>query len=241
MIIAAWPAHAAIAVVQTASCEAQGATTCNAGPITTTNGNLFVANISYCCAAFTSIADNKSNVYGSSIATISDSSGGSIRQDYIAAGSGGSGHTFTVTGASAAFFATLSVIEVSGAAASPLDQTASAADVADTTSHSSGSTASTSQANELLIGLGGGIDITTYTNDGGAGWTERTNVSTDIDSEGIITGTKIVSAIGTYAYTFTTGSSVDDVMGISTWKESAASSTRQRCIGCGTDKKVIGE
>lgn len=132
----------------------------------------------------------------------------------------------------------MSVQEVSGAAASPLDQTAAATDP-NGTSHTTPSTGTTSQANELLIGVGGTIDITTYTNDGGAGWTEQTNIATDASHEGIITGSKAVSAVGTYAYTYTTGSAVDAAQGISTWKASAA--TRQRCIGCGTDKKVIGE
>lgn len=238
MAVAAWPAHAAIAVVQTVSCEAQGATTCNAGPVTTTNGNLFVASTSYCCDTFTSITDNNSNVYVNAIADQADGSGGTIRQDYKAVGTGGAGHTFTVTGASASFFATLSVQEVSGAAASPLDQTAADTD-AISTSHSTPSTGTTAQADELLIGVGGTISTTTYTTDTGAGWTEATNVATDADSEGMVTGYMVVSAVGTYAYTYTTGTGRATAQGISTWK--AAAGNRQRCIGCGTDKKVIGE
>ena len=239
VLIAAWPAHAAIAVVQTAFCEAQGAATCNAGPITTTNGNLFVASTSYCCDTFTSITDSKLNVYGNSIPDTSDGTGGTIRQDFKAAGTGGASHTFTVTGGSAAFFATLSVQEVSGAASSPLDQVAVGSD-ASGTSHTTASTAATAQANELLIGIGGGISTTTFINDSGAGWTEQTNVTTDADSEGGIISTRIVSAIGTYAFTFSTGTSRATASGISTWKEAAAG-TRQRCIGCGTDKRIIGE
>lgn len=222
-----------------ASCEAQGSTTCSAGPITTTTGHLFVASTSYCCAAFTSVADNQGNSYANSIADTADASGGTIRQDYTASGTGGASHTFTLTGSLSTFFATLSVIEVSGATASPLDQTAAAA-TAFGTSHTSPTTSTTAQANELLIGFGGGIQITTFVNDGGAGWTERTNVATDADSEGIIVSSQVVSAASGYAYTFTTGTATNPAGAISTWKESVAV-TRQRCIGCGIDKKVIGE
>lgn len=241
MALAAWPAHAAIAVVQTVSCSAAFSTSCTTGAVTTTNGNLFVASAGYCCApsAFVSISDNKSNTFTDSIAEVTqDLTQG--RQQYKAVGTGGASHTFTLTGSDGNFIATLSVQEVSGAAAVPLDKTASLASPGPATSFSSGSTAATSQAAELLIGFGSSQDTTTYTNDGGAGWTEQTNVATNgVNIEGLITGSKVVAATGTYAYTFTTGSSARAVAGISTWKES--SGTRQRCIGCGTDRKVIGD
>lgn len=238
VFLAAWPAHAAIAVVQAASCIASASTTCTAGPITTTNGNLFIASSSYCCAAFTSVTDSKLNVYVNAITDTNDGAGGTVRQDYKDAGAGGASHSFTLTGASASFFGTLSIIEVSGAQSSPLDQTQTNSD-AGLTSHTSTSTSATSQANELLIGAGGSIGITTYTTDTGAGWTEQTNIATDASTEGIITGSQVVSAIGTYAYTYTTSLIVNNAILISTWK--AATANRQRCIGCGTDKKVIGQ
>lgn len=238
VLLLATPAHSAIAVVQTVSCSAHGATSCTTGAVTTTNGNLFVANSSYCCAAFTSVTDSKSNSYGNAIAATSDADGGTIRQDFIAAGTGGASHTFTLTGASGAFFGSLSVIEVSGAAASPLDKTATGQDSG--TSHTTSNTATTSQADELLIGVGASIDITTYTTDTGAGWTERTNIATDVNTEGILTGSRVVSATGTYAYTYTSGTNDDFAQGISTWKAAAAGGgARQQCVGCGADRKVI--
>lgn len=237
--MAAWPAHAAIAVAQVEQCSATAATTCTTGNLTTTNGNLFVVSTSYCCDTFTSITDSKSNAYTNSIADVTDNSGGKVRQDYKAGGTGGATHNWTLTGGSSSFFGTISVMEVSGAAASPLDQIASFADIGGGTSHSTGNTPTTSQADELLIGFGGTISTTTYTTD--AGWTERLNVATDGSHEGIITGSQVVSATGAYAYTFTTGSSVFTAQGISTWKAAAAATTRQRCIGCGIDKKVIGQ
>lgn len=225
LLLTAWPAQAAIAVVQTVSCEASGASTCTTTGVTTTTGNLFVASSSYCCSVTPTISDSKSNSYTESIADNADpvSGTGIVRQDYTSAGTGGALHTFTITGG-AGLYATLSVSEISGAAASPLDKTAIGGDVF-ATSHATNTTATTTQSNELLIGVGGSVDIgATFVTDSGAGWTEQTNAPTDIDSEGIITGTKVVSTAGSYAYTFTTTANARSSQGISTWKESATGS-----------------
>lgn len=200
-----------------------------------------MASSGYCCAAFVSITDNKSNVYANAVPEVSQDSGLG-RQDYKENGAGGASHTFTFTGDSGGLFLTLSVTEISGAAtSSALDQVKSATTSVAGTSHTTGSTPTTTQANEILVGFGSSIFSTTYTTDTGAGWTEQTNQQTDASHEGLLTGTRIVSATGTYAYTFTSGSSVTMVQGVATYKEATAASTRQRCIGCGTDKKVIGE
>jgi hypothetical protein len=230
------PAWSAIAHVQTVSCETGGSTACTTPGVTSTTGNLFVASTGYCCAAFTSITDSKSNTYTNAVAEISFASVLG-RQQYVAGGTGGGSHTFTVTGGSG-FYASLSVSEISGAAASPLDKTATGTSTSGT-SHTTAATATTSQANELLVGFGTTTSDTTFTTDTGAGWTERTNIATDLDTEGLLTGTKIVSATGAYTFTYTT-SPRDAVHGISTWKEAAAAAgVRQRCIGCGADGKVI--
>lgn len=223
------------------TCQAEGATTCTTTGVTTTTGNLFVASTGFCCAAFTSVTDSKGNSYTNAIADITDAIGGKSRQDYKENGTGGASHTFTLTGASAAFFGTMSVTEVSGAATSgALDKTATGITNPGATSHTTSSTATTAQANELLLGFGStSAGPTTFTTDTGAGWTEQTNISTDADTEGLITGTRIVSATSTFAYTYTTAETRDATQGISTWKE--ASGNRQRCIGCGADKKVIDE
>lgn len=242
MLCAAWPVHAALAVVQTVSCETLGADTCVTSGVTTTSGNLFVASTGYCCIAFTSITDSKSNSYTDSISELAEGAFTRGRQQYKANGTGGASHTFTLTGASAGFFGTLSVTEVSGAATtSPLDQTATDTDpLGHGTSHATASTGTTAQANEILIGFGTDSTVgTTYATDTGAGWNELTNVGADADSEGLLTGYRIVAATGTFTYTYTSSQDGNFVQGISTWKE--ASGSRQRCIGCGTDRKVIGQ
>lgn len=227
--------------MQTVSCAPDGAAaSCTTAGVTTTTGNLFIASAGYCCAAFTSVTDNKGNSYTDSVAEQSDAGGGSSRQQYKESGAGGASHTFTLTGASGAFFGALSVTEVSGAATSgALDQTAGGITNPGDTSHTTNTTSTTTQANELLLGYGSTANVATFTTDTGAGWTELTNIATDADTEGLITGYRIVSATGTFAYTYTTNVARDTTQGISTWKE--ASGRRQRCIGCGIDKKVIGE
>lgn len=231
--------HAALAVVQTVSCAPNGGSvSCTTAGVTTTTGNLFVASAAYCCAAFVSITDNKSNTYGVAVSEITDPSTAQGQQRFIANGAGGASHTFTLTGASGAFFGALSVTEISGASSSPLDQTATDTD-AGGTSHATDATATTAQADEILMGFGSSTGLTDYTTDTGAGWTEQTNITTDSDTEGLITGSKIVAAIDTYTFTYSTSNDVPTLQGIATYK--ASSGNRQRCIGCGIDKKVIGE
>lgn len=202
---------------------ATAAASCTTGAVTTTNGSLFVASSSYCCAAFTSVTDSKLNVYGNAVPDKPDGAGGTIRQDYKAVGTGGASHTFTLTGASAAFYGTLSVQEVTGAATSPLDKTATGAET--NTAHTTDSTATTAQAAEILIGAGGCFNPTGYTTDTGAGWVQQTNLDTDANTEGLIVGTRIVAATSTYTYTYTSGNSRACAQDISTWKELVATGT----------------
>lgn len=230
LLLAPWSAQSAIttSAAMTVTCSAEGAETCTTSDLTTTTGNLFVASVGYCCADFTSVTDSKSNSYGDSIAELTEGAFTRGRQQYVANGAGGATHNFTLTGASAAFYGTLSVSEVSGAATtSPLDQTATDTDaLGHGTSHATAATGTTAQANELFIGFGTGSTVNSaYTTDTGAGWTELTNITTDIDTEGLLTGYKIVSATGTFTYTYTSNQDASYVHGISTWKEAAGGTT----------------
>jgi hypothetical protein len=241
VLLAAWPAQAAIAVVQETNCSSEPSASCTTPSIASTTGHLFVVSVGFCCTTgdHTSITDSHSNPYGLVIAEFA--SGSAFAMQYATAGgTGGATHTFTSNHASAGVYATISVLEVSGAAASPLDQTQTGIDaVSCCTAHSSTSTATTAQANELLLGFGSTTDASTFTTDTGAGWTERTNIASDGDTEGLITGSRVVAATGTYAYTWTTNVATRAVSGISTWKEATAVGVRQRCVGCGSDPKVI--
>jgi hypothetical protein len=125
--------------------------------ITSTNGNLFIADTCYYLQGntFTSITDSKSNSYtqaGSTVVSSGDLEG-QAREYYIANGTGGATHNFTVT-LSGNGFPALAAKEVSDALTSNvLDRTASKSDNSGTTGLTSSTTATTIQANELLNGL----------------------------------------------------------------------------------------
>lgn len=235
LLLVASPAWGAIAFVQKSECSFSGATSCTTPAITSTTGNLFVANAVLYDGTFTSVTDSKSNTYvGTGVSSginIQD-----VRQRYVANATGGGSHTFTLTtsGSIAAF----STVEISGATTTPLDQAKAGNDSG--TSHTTGATATTTQAAELFVGAAGLIGGATFATDTGAGWVERTNIPPSGGFVALLVGTKVVAATGTYAYTFTTSASVGTDQVISTWKElAAAAGARQRCVGCGADSKVI--
>jgi hypothetical protein len=240
LLLTALPTQAALSVVQKTTCSISGTTVCTTPGLTTTTGNLFVVNSSYCCAAFTSVTDSKSNSYTNSVAELTGGTSSKGRQDYVASGTGGGTHTWTLTGASG-IYGTISVIEISGAAASPLDRTATGTDAGGFT-HTTSSTATTTQANEVLVGAGGMAVNTTYSlASGSSAFTVQHNIATDASTEGIITATQIVSATGAYLFSYDSSASGSGSFAlISTWKEAtAAAGVRQRCVGCGVDGKVI--
>lgn len=243
VLVAALPAHAAIAHVQTVSCASHAVASCTTPATTTTTGNLFVVSVSWgytSLTTFTSVTDNKSNTYGNAISWRSDGGAGDqeTRHDFIANGAGGASHTFTGTLATA-YFISIAATEISGAATTtPLDKTAVGDQFA--SSHTTASTATTSQANELLIGAGGTYYSANFTC--GGTYTERANIPDTGagDTEGIVVCTRGVTATGAYAFDYTTSAGARTASIISTWKEAAAAAgTRQRCVGCGADGKVI--
>jgi hypothetical protein len=236
------PVSAAISYGQAVSCQNLGSTSCTTSSITTT-GNLLVAQTSCWCDLTTAgtvvgTTDSKSNTYTG--VTTAYSVGPGVQVEYKASPTVGSSHTFTSTVlVGGTQYAALSVIEVLGAAAAPLDQTATGADgVGCCTAHATANTATTAQANEILLGIGGTTDAdpVTYTQTG-TGWTEASNISPFM---GLITGYRVVSATGAYAYTFSTSGDMRSAQIITTWKDAtAAAGVRQRCVGCGADGKVI--
>lgn len=223
LVLLASPAYAAIAHVQTVTCNADSVHTCTTAAITSTTGNLFVtASGHYTDGTNTAISDSKGNVYSLITAELTQTNLDDVRLDAKEAGTGGASHTFTWT-SSDSFYGVIAATEISGMAASSVfDKTAGVADSG--ASHSSGSTAATTQANELLYGAGLNFQGVASVNDGGAGWIERANVAGDgVGVIGIIVGTRVVSATGTYAYTFTSAGS-NTAQHIATWKELVAAS-----------------
>jgi hypothetical protein len=229
LIVFASPAFAQT-VVQSTLAQTTSASAITTSSITSTTGNLFICDASHYSTTFTSITDSNSNVYVDSMAEITSASSVRTREQYKANGTGGSSHTFTLTTVDVTYLS-LACLEVSGAAASPLDQTASKADNSCTTGCTSTSTASTGQANELLIGTGSGGTFSNAIFTAQSGFTQDQNITNGMV---LLVGHMSVSATGAYVFTFDTDHGPDiDLMGtISTWKAAAAAPTvaRRRII-----------
>src|SRR5262249_20372092 len=147
----------AIAVVQSVSQTGELVTSITTPSVTTTSGNLLIADCSYYKSdgSFTSVTDSKSNTYTDSIAEVLSSANSLIayRQQYKENGAGGSSHTFTLQISGSSPYPTMAVKEVSGAVTSgALDKTATKNDNSGTTGGTSSATATTAQADELLAG-----------------------------------------------------------------------------------------
>jgi hypothetical protein len=210
ILLLASPAWATIAVVQSVGAQATNLSSVTTPSITSTTGDLFICDAGYIAlgASFDSITDNKGNAYAVAVPEFS-SSGDSDRraqQRYAANGTGGASHTFTFT-ATGNMFPALACKEVSDAQTSNvLDRTSSFGDnsTALTTGLTSGSTAGTTQSDELLAGggmLGQGTADTTFTAQ--SGFTANQNLSHVSGSfNGMISASKVVSATGSYAFTY---------------------------------------
>ena len=236
-LLLAGRAEAALSVGAVLSCSNSGSTTCTT-PSATTSGSLLIAQTGYWLAggAFTSITDSKSNTWTNVLTTTGANE--VLRADAATTAASGASHTFTLTTASG-FYGTLSVLEVRGATAAPGDQTATGLDSVGATTHTTAATPTTSQANEILVGMGVSTTITTFTQTG-SGWTEATNVPSTVSDTGGVAGYRIVAATGAYVYTYTTSAASTTVQQTTTWKEAAvAAGVRQQCVGCGVDRKGL--
>jgi hypothetical protein len=218
-------AEAAIAKVQSTSASGNNVTSVTTTAIATTTGNLLILDLSYWHATagdqFSSVTDSGSHAWtlGWGPQADAETPPGRIRQYLNAAITGSASHTFTLTLTSAGF-PTIAAKEVSGHAAAPLDQTAASTTTPANTSHTSAATPTTTQANELLAGLGASAAIAAYTI--GGSFTQDENIATTATAEGLISGHRIVAATGAYTFAYTTDTSVTSAEGLGTYKEAAA-------------------
>jgi hypothetical protein len=210
----------AIAVVQSTQATGYTVTSFTTPGLTTTGGNLFIAEYLRSDTAGTaSIADSKSNTYTGTTAEIAsgDADGRNARQLYKENGAGGSGHTFTLNVGNANGYAGLVVREVSGALISgSLDQTATKNNNSGTTGMTTSLTAATAQGDEIVCGFGAGtIAGNNFTNHSGNGFTvdQTINFAGGV-SEPQISASKVVSVTGTYEYTWDAAGSETGIIGI---------------------------
>jgi len=236
LLASASSAEGAIAYVQSATATVTTATSITSGSINTTTGNgviIFLpwSNFNY---GFVSIVDNNSNSFTQAGSEVFSANFAAIRAYYNCNIAGRSGHTFTFT-IGGADSLDIVIHEVSGqSTTSCLDQVTQAID--NTTSHSSGNI-TTTQANEILLGAASTVDANAMTQTGT--FTQVYNVTATGSVIGYLTGYRIVSATGTYAYTHTTPGANRTAQSIVSIKEATAVTRRQKCIGCGADKVLV--
>jgi hypothetical protein len=226
---------AVIAVVQSVGSSTFGVSSVTTSNITTTGGNLLICDAAYYQngASFTSVTDSKSNTYAHAITEFASAfdSESRARQLYKENASGGASHNFTLTMTGNAYMA-LACKEVSGALTSgALDKTATKSDN-NGSSVTSSTTTTTAQANELLAGggsiaeeLGGSTNFTAT-----GSFTENQNFPNNNGGDfGLISASKVVSATGSYEFTYTLDHTPNGSLGwISTWKASGAAAAPKR-------------
>lgn len=138
-LIAAEPAHAAIAHVVSTSAGSTGGTTVTTSSVDTTGANLLVVAVSYYGNTTDPVlSDNKGNTWTGLTAREQSGTTMSVRLYYCVPTSVGTGHTFTA-GPGGTSYPTISVSAFSGAAASPYDQETGAATAGNVTSFQPGS------------------------------------------------------------------------------------------------------
>lgn len=218
--------HHSIAVVQSVAAYGNaGVSSVTTGNITTTPGNLLIANLSNynATATFLSITDStdgtnyNKNTWTNSVAALIVSNN-ATRQYYVENCNGGSTHTFRHTGNAVSYYPGIVVNEVSGYATTPLDNQATDTDTTGT-SHTTGATATISQANELLIAFGSGGTTYAEAYTGEVGFTTQNNqVNTPGATVGGICQSKVVSSAAGYSWTYTTSSNAAVSHYITTWK-----------------------
>jgi hypothetical protein len=192
--------------------------------VTTTTGSVGVVDGLYYTGfdpgggfpAFSSFSDFYGNVWTTAVTEHANANAVKARQARNYAIVGGAGHTFTLTVTNTSSFPAIAFTEITGAAATALDKTATGTD-ASGTSHSTSATATLSQAAELILLFGGITGVATGSVS--APWTQLENLTNDASTEGLITAYQIVAATTAVSGAFTTNNSVATENHLSTWME----------------------
>lgn len=193
-------------------------TTLTTGAITTTNKSGLVIGVTY-NTAFTSVSDNKGNTWVQIETEIDHSFGTGLSRCYFCASCvGGAGHTFSVTcGTSSGSAIYVQEILASQNTGVSKDQSGRAEDLA-TPFVSPSET--TTVADEFLFAFGIGnsnSDPDTWT--AGASFTKQENVTDGTSFRTGASGTRIVTATGTYNSSWTCSSSTQTAQWLATFSE----------------------
>lgn len=223
-------AHAVIAVANSVSASADGASFITTSNITSAaSGSLFICDGAAWApgAGAVNITDSKSNSYSRPIyignAYNAEVQGG---QWYKENGTGGATHNFTLTYDVTGDLA-IACKEVTGALTSgALDKLAYNEDNGGgiTTGLTSNSTATTAQNDELFAGLGA-----TYISAGSTSFTAQSgfteNQERNTTSQGLVSASKIVSSSQAAVFTFDIGVEGYNLAWVTTWKATTAAAT----------------
>lgn len=214
--------------------QSTGATT-TTGSGTTTTGSTFVICIDgYFNYNVDSVADSKGNTY-TQVGTKNTNGSVGVWMYYCENGTGGSGHTATVTPNGGGMAATIALIEITGAATASYDQTADADDAAAPYTITS---PTLSQADEVVITVIGcdAPSDRTVSSSNTTMIATATNGSTYLPF-GV--SKLVVSATTAVTPSFTTDSdSITTAMKLATFKAAAGGSSapprsRLTCLGVG--------
>jgi hypothetical protein len=201
-----------------------GTPTSTTASINTTTGSTFLIVFRDYTPSVSAVTDNKSNTY-TQVGTTVTIGGTGLSVWICVNGTGGSGHKPTIT-KSNGDFALISFAEITGTAtSSATDGTASAA--LDSSSPFDG-TVTTSNANDLIIGIGstdGAAGTVTYTP--GTGFTLISGPSNSSGTNALSLGvmTRNPGATGTYGPNFTVNSGSNAAVVTFALKELAGAST----------------
>jgi len=218
----------AIAVNQVVSVTGSGVTSVTTASITTTTGNLFVANVAYYVGGgqpFSSITDSKSNSWSSESIGDQQSGTGGGRQRYVANGTGGSSHTFTYN-SSITDYPAFVVYEVSGAdTTTPLAETNNSGALTGGTSYSLALSV-TCPPNKLILAYACSNWAVAETVSQTGSFTADKNLGSQGVNEANLSSHLGVTTTGSSTFSFSFGGASENyIIGMSAWKEAAAGDT----------------
>lgn len=211
----------ALAVVQKVKAIGNLVTSVTTGAISTTTGNLLVADMSFYTGngLFSSINDTSTGNNTWSVARAVDASAASaqISQYYAKNITGHASETVTVT-PTAAGYIFAGIVEISGAhTTSPLDVGGNAT-TSTTTSHPVSTSSPTTVNGTIAVALCSSMAISSPLTEDAA----YTAQNSDVTVSSSFQGTRIVSATGTQTRTVTSGLNANYNLHIATYKIAAA-------------------
>ncbi len=211
--------------------NATGLTT--ATSFTSTTGNLLIVSISirFSTGSSYTFSDSGGLTWTKRWEAGTQATSSDYAVQYTAVSTGTASQTFTTDFDGSNSGATIiDVMEISGQAASPFDQSATNVEGSGNTNHSTGNTGTLAQANNLIVGFGAPTS-SDFLTDGtvvytATGWTIRDD-GPGSDYPWHLIATKITSATTALSFDWTTSKSVQSINGVMVYKEATAATSQR--------------